>query len=67
MPNIATYLSGNVTNNLDDEYKFYLGLAETIFKERYSNQKSSFNNKNSKNSTELSKYVWSLYHQLNGK
>ena len=60
MPNIATYLSSNVTNNLGDEYKYYLGLAETTFKERYSNHKSSFNNENSKNSTELSKYVWSL-------
>ena len=38
----------------------YLGLAETTFKERYSNRKSSFNNENIKNSTELSKYVWSL-------
>ena len=38
----------DVTNNLDNEYKYYLGLAETTFKERYSN------------STELSKYVWSL-------
>ena len=32
----------DVTNNLDGEYKYYLGL------------------KSSKNSTELSNYVWSL-------
>ena len=25
----------HVTNNLDNEYKYYLGLAETTFKERY--------------------------------
>ena len=50
----------DVTNNLENEYKYYLRLAETTFKERYSNHKSSFKNKNSKNSTELSKYVWSL-------
>ena len=50
----------DVTNSLDDEYKYYLGLAETTFKERYSNQKSSFKIENSKSSTELSKYVWSL-------
>ena len=50
----------DVTNNLDNEYKYYLGLAEATFKERYSNHKSSFKNENSKNSTELSKYVWSL-------
>ena len=50
----------DVINNLDNEYKYYLGLAETTFKERYSNHKSSFKNENGKNSTELSKYVWSL-------
>ena len=49
-----------VKNSLGDEYKYYLRLAETTFKERYSNHKSSFNNENSKNSTELPKYVWSL-------
>ena len=42
MTNIATYLSSDVTNNLDNEYKYYLGLAETTFQERYSNHKSSF-------------------------
>ena len=31
----------DVTNNLDDECKCYLGLAETTFKERYSDHKSS--------------------------
>ena len=50
----------DVTNNLDGEYKYYLGLAETTLKVRYSNQKSLFKNENSKSSTELSKYVWSL-------
>ena len=50
----------DVTNNLDNEYKYYLGFAETTCKERYSNHKSSFKSENSKNSTELSKYVWSL-------
>ena len=60
MPNIATYLSSDVTNNIDVEYKYYVGLAETTFKERYSNYKRSFHNENSKTSTELSKYAWSL-------
>ena len=50
----------NVTNNLDDKYKYYVGLAETTFKERYTNQKSLFSNEKRKNSTELSKYIWSL-------
>ena len=34
----------DVANNLDDESKYYLGLAETTFKERYGNHKSSFKN-----------------------
>ena len=50
----------DVTNNLNDEYRYYLGPAETIFKERYSNHKKSFKNKNSKSSAELLKYVRSL-------
>ena len=50
----------DVKNNLDDECKYYVRLAGTTFKERCSNQKSSFNNENSKSSTELSKHVWSL-------
>ena len=49
-----------VINNLDDEYKYYLGLAKTTFIERYGKHKSSFKNENSKRSTEFSKYVWSL-------
>ena len=50
----------DATNNLDNEYKYYTGLAGATFKERYSNHKTSFKNENSKNSTELPKYVWSL-------
>ena len=51
------YISQYVTN----EYKYCLGLAETTFKEPYSSShKSSFKNGNSKNSMELTKYVWSL-------
>ena len=48
----------DVTNNLDDECS--LGLAETTFKEQYSKNKSLFKNGNSKNITELSKYVSSM-------
>ena len=46
---------GDVTNNLDDEYKYYLGLAETTFKEPYTNYTSSFNNENSKNNYKIGK------------
>ena len=38
----------HVTDYFDDEYKYYLELEETTFKERYGNQKSSFENKNGK-------------------
>ena len=37
-------------NSLEDGYKYYLGLAETTFKERYSNSKSWFNDENSEKS-----------------
>ena len=53
-----------VRNNLDDEYKYYLELAEATFKERYSNRKSLLKNEDSKNCTVqncqtcLAKYVY---------
>ena len=50
----------DVTNDTDDTYKYYLGLAETSFKDRYRNYISSFNNEQNKTKTELSNYVWSL-------
>ena len=34
----------DITNSLDDEYKYYQGLAEKTFKERYSNHKNLFKN-----------------------
>ena len=52
--------SADVTNNLDDECKYYVGLAETTLKEQYGDYKSSFKNENSKNSTKLLKYFWPL-------
>ena len=50
----------DVTNDTDDTYKYYLGLAKTSFKDRYRKHVSSFNNEQQKNKAELSKYVWSL-------
>ena len=38
----------------------YVGLCDTMFKERFNNHKCSFRNERYKNSTELSKYVWNL-------
>ena len=50
----------DVTNDTDDTYKYYLGLAETSFKDRYRNRISSFNNEQNKTKPEFSKYNWSL-------
>ena len=44
---------GDVTNDTEDTYKYYLGLIETTFKDSYRNHKSSFNNEQKKNNTEL--------------
>ena len=49
-----------VSNNKDNETKFYYGLTETSFKERYGNHKRSFRHERYKNDTELSKYIWDL-------
>ena len=40
--------------------KFYLGVFETPFKERFRNHKKEFTHKKYHNSTELSKYIWQL-------
>ena len=42
------------------EPKTYVGLTANDFKSRYRNHMASFRNKKSRNSTELSKYIWSL-------
>ena len=44
----------------DNRIEKYIGLAATTFKERYSNHMSSIRTRNPKNSTTLSKYIWSL-------
>lgn len=38
----------------------YIGLTENTFKKRYGNHKCSFNIRDKRSSTELSKYVWEL-------
>ena len=48
---------GGVNNDTDATYKYYLGFAETSFKDRYRNHKSSFDNKQQKNITKWSKCV----------
>ena len=41
----------------------YIGISSTEFKARYNNHKSSFTHPNKRNTTELSKYIWSLKDQ----
>ena len=49
-----------IVNDTDNEKKRYIGLAETTFKQRYSNHLKSFKHKKYSKETELSKYVWEL-------
>ena len=42
------------------DHKFYFGVAQTPFKERFRNQNRDFNHKQYVNCTELSKYIWLL-------
>ena len=45
---------------LNTSRKFYNGLSDTPFNERYSNHKGNFRNKCYEKSNELSKYIWSF-------
>ena len=47
-------------NDCNDEEKFYFGLADTTFKERYRNHIRDFKHEKYENSTELAKYLWQL-------
>ena len=50
----------DITNNVDDKRRVYLGLSETPFKDRYHKHVRHFNNEIHYNRTELSKYVYDL-------
>ena len=52
-----------VQNEIDEETKFYLGLTENSFKERFNNHKKSFKHKRYEKESELSKYIWELKEQ----
>ena len=56
-------LTSNESDLTNNESKFYIGLAETTFKERYNNHKKDIKHEKYKNSTELTKYIWSLKNQ----
>ena len=50
----------DVSKSKDNETRFYYGLTETSFKERYGNRKRSFRYDLYKHDTELLKYIWDL-------
>ena len=52
--------NANVTTESDTIGKNYIGLREGTFKQRYTQHKLSFRNRNYSNSTELSKHIWTL-------
>ena len=57
-PNIV--YQADITNDVDEERRVYLGLSETPFKDRYRNHVRGLNNETHYNKTELSKYVRDL-------
>ena len=46
----------DVTNNKTDEHKYYYGISDTPFKERYENHKTSFRHRSHLTTSDLSKY-----------
>ena len=44
------------TNNKNDEHKYYYGISDTPFKERYENRKTSFRHRSHLTDSDLSKY-----------
>ena len=50
----------DVTNDQTQEQKFYYGISDTLFKERYENHKKSFRHKKYSTETDLAKYCWEL-------
>ena len=49
-----------VTRNDNNTSETYIGLTETDFKTRHRNHTASFRHAKHKNSTELSKHIWTL-------
>ena len=50
----------DVTNRKTDEHKYYYGISDTPFKERYENHKTSFRHRSHLTASDLSKYYWKL-------
>ena len=52
--------AADVTNNKTNEHKYYYGIADTPFKERYENHKTSFRHRSHLTASDLSNYYWEL-------
>ena len=50
----------DVTNSKTDEHKYYYGISDTPFKDRYENHKTSFRHRSPLTNSDLSKYFWKL-------
>ena len=46
----------DVTNNKTDKHKYYYGMSDTPFKDRYGNHKTSFRHRSHMTPSDLSKY-----------
>ena len=57
-PRIAYW--ADVTNNTIDEHKYFYGISDTPFKERYENHKTSFTHRSHLVASDLSKDYWKL-------
>ena len=47
-------------NDISSETKFYFGLTDTPFKERFENHTRDFRHRTYSKNTEISKYIWDL-------
>ena len=55
-----TIYGADVTNNKTDESKYYYGISDALFKERYENHKTSFNHRSHLTPSDLFKYYGKL-------
>ena len=63
-PSINTYgCNCRVKTSCPLNNKFYYGLTDTTFKERYNNHKKSFRHERYRYDSELSKYLWELHEE----
>ena len=53
-------VQGKVSNKTNNEYKRYLGVSKTPFKERFRNHTRDFKHKKYEKCTKHSKYIWTL-------